>query len=141
MKIFLIAALAALSVTAANAHPGPGGRGPNPDADGDGRVTLAEFNAAEAVRQGRMFARLDTNSDGKISPEEVKAMAQRAEGAGRGGKGLLRFDGNKDGFVTPEEMSAASQRRFETADTSKDGWLSRAELDMMRQRARGPGSK
>lgn len=141
MKVYLIAAIAALCANTANAQPGPGGRGPNPDADGDGKVTLAEFKAADAVRQGRMFARLDTNSDGKIDPGEAKAMAQRANGPGRGGEGLMRLDGNKDGSVTREEMSAVSQRRFEMADTSKDGWLSREEMDMMQQRTRGPGPK
>ena len=141
MKIYLIAAIAALCVNTANAQPGPGGRGPNPDADGDGKVTLAEFKVAYAARQGRMFARLDTNSDGKVSPDEAKAMAQRAQRPVRGGDGLMRQDANRDGSVTREEMSGAAQRRFEMADTSKDGWLSREELDMMQQRTRGPGPK
>lgn len=139
MKVYLIAAVAALCVNAANAQPGSGGRGPDPDADGDGKVTLAEFTTADAVRQGRMFARLDTNSDGKIGADEAKAMPQRANGPGRGGDGLMRLDANKDGSVTREEMSAATPRRFEMLDANKDGWLSRTELDMMQQRMRGNG--
>ena len=141
MKIYLIAAMAALYVTAAHAQPGPGGRRPNPDADGDGKVTLAEFKAVETVRQGRMFARMDVNKDDKISSDEAKAMAQRHETKGHGGRGLMQLDVNKDGSVSREEMSETSQRRFTRADTNTDGWLSREEMDMMRQRMRGPGPK
>lgn len=143
MKIFLLATIAAFSVTAANAQPGRGGEPPNPDTSGDGKVTLAEFTAAQAARQGRMFARLDADKDGKITGAEASAMPHRPEGAGPGGGGaggLMRLDANKDGSVTEAEMSAMNPRRFEMADANKDGWLSKEEMPMMRQRMRGgPG--
>ena len=141
MKVYLLAAVAALCATASYAQPGPGDRRPNPDADGDGKVTLAEFKAAESVRQSRMFTRMDTNNDGEIGAEEAKVMAQRGDAKGRDGGGLMQLDANKDGSVSREELSATSQRRFDRADTNKDGWLSPEEMDMMHQAMRGPGPK
>lgn len=51
---------------AAQENPMAGRRLGMADANGDGRVTLAEFQAGVAA----MFARLDLNGDGAISPEE-----------------------------------------------------------------------
>lgn len=138
-RILLAAAFAAIA-TAATAQPQAGREPPNPDTDRDGKVTLAEFKAAQADRQGRIFARLDANKDGKLTQAEIDAGAKRAEVVGRGGGGgmLMRLDANKDGVVTKDEMAAMSDRRFQMADSNKDGWLSKGELLTMRQR-RGPG--
>ncbi|MBI1196415.1 MAG: EF-hand domain-containing protein [Phenylobacterium sp.] len=144
MKRILLAAAVAALATAAHAQPGPGGGPPDFDADHDGKVTLAEFKAGEAQRQTRMFARMDANNDGKITQDEVDAMAKRAEAAGRGprpgggpGGMLMRLDANHDGAVTKAEMAAGAERRFKMADTNGDGWLSKGELLMMRQKMRG----
>ena len=145
-RILLTAvAFAALAGSAA-AQPAPGREPPNPDTDRDGKVTLTEFKATQGDRQTRMFARLDVNKDGKITQPEADAAAKRAEEAGRQGPGggppggfLMRMDANGDGAVTKAEMAAMTERRFSMADTNKDGWLSKGELLMMRQRMRGPG--
>lgn len=139
MKTYLITAIAVFAVTMANAQPGAGGRRPNPDADGDGKVTVTEFKALDGIRQARVFARLDLNTDGKISSDEARSVAPDGGGSDRG-RGILRLDVNKDGVVTKDELAATAERRFQMADANKDGWLSREELDMMRQRTRGPGS-
>lgn len=143
MKRIIFAALAAtLSVGVAHAQP-PGQDHPNPDTDRDGKVTLAEFKASQDQRQSRMFARLDSDKDGKITQAEMEAGAKRAEAAGRGpagAGGMMRLDANRDGAVTKVEMAAMTERRFKMADTNADGWLSKGELLMMRQRMRGgPG--
>lgn len=148
MKPILLAAAAVVAfATAAQAQPGPGGGPPDFDADHDGKVTLAEFKAGQAERQNRMFARIDTNKDGKITKDELDAMAKRAEDAGRGpppgagpGGMMMRLDANHDGVLTKAELAADTDRRFKMADTNGDGWLSKGELIMMRQKMRGgPG--
>jgi hypothetical protein len=53
---------------------------------------------------------------------------------------MMMMDANKDGAVTKAEFEAASKARFDRADTNHDGWLSKGELILMRQRmGGGPG--
>ena len=82
--------------------------------------------------------RLDTNHDGKISPQE-----RQAAGHAR----FKALDANGDGFVTREEAMAEAEKRiaartdrmFKLADTNGDGKISQAEFDAagkkMRERA------
>lgn len=155
LRFLLAASVAAFLAGAVQAQPygGPPGEGarqpPDFDLDHDGKVTASEFKQVETQRIERMFARLDANHDGKITREEMQAarerMAARRAGAGRGpppmaGGGDFFFrmnDANGDGAVTKAEMLAGVERRFNAADTNHDGWLSKGELIMMRQRARG----
>lgn len=141
-RILISLAAAVLFAGAAHAQPAPGREPPNPDTDHDGKVTLAEFKASTAERQTRMFARMDANKDGKITQAESDAAGKRAEAAGRTGSPggmLMRLDADKDGAVTRAELGAMGERRFQMADTNKDGWLSKGELLMMRQRRAGAG--
>ena len=150
-RLFLatLAAAAAFAAMAA-AQPDPSRTPPNPDTDHDGKVTLAEYKTAQGGRQTRMFARMDANKDGKITAAEMDAARTRMEAAGRGpppgaqpaGSGFLtRLDANKDGAVTRVEMAASTEQRFKAADTNSDGWLSKGELLMMRQKMREPGGE
>lgn len=158
MKIQFLAAPAAALMLASAAHAQPAGpmggpmggmrQPPNFDLDHDGKVTLAEFRKVENERIDRMFARLDANHDGKITRQELEAGRQRmmAMRGGQMGAGPMAGDGffrindlNGDGAVTKAEMQTALEQRFKMADTNHDGWLSKGELIMMRQRARGPG--
>lgn len=147
MTRLLLTAAAVLTLAGTALAQDPDRR-PNPDTDHDGKVTLAEFKAMESARQTRMFARMDANKDGKIVQAEMEAARQRMEAEGRGpppggrpggGGFLMRLDANHDGAVTRAEMAAATEQRFRMADTNQDGWLSKGELLMMRQRMRGPG--
>jgi Ca2+-binding EF-hand superfamily protein len=54
---------------------------------------------------------------------------------------FARLDANKDGVVTRAELDAMGSRRFEMADTNHDGWLSKGEVILMRQRAGGDGQR
>jgi hypothetical protein len=144
MKQLLIAA-AALSLMGAAAHAQDRPQPPNPDANHDGKVTWAEFKATSAERSGRMFARMDLNHDGKITAAEMEAARKAREaaggmprGPGGGGGFMMRLDANHDGVITKAEMEAGAKARFDAADTNHDGWLSKGELILMRQRMGGP---
>lgn len=164
MKTYLLAASVAalLFAGAAQAQDRPPAGGmrqpPDFDLDHDGKVTLSEFRKVEGQRIARMFARLDANHDGKITRAELQAGRERmmarhggqaggptaggpmAGGMMGGGDAFFRVnDLNSDGAVTKTEMEKALEQRFQAADTNHDGWLSKGELIMMRQRARGPG--
>lgn len=54
---------------------GPGGEHRRADSNGDGRVSQAEFMAVEHP----LFERLDTNSDGAITPDELDAAVERRQ--------------------------------------------------------------
>lgn len=90
------------------------------DTDGNGVVSRAEILAGleRAVdrRGGRMADRLlergDTNGDGGLSAEEIRAMAAAGPGRGRGPGGQIfdRLDANDDGSVSAEEFAAMADR-------------------------------
>lgn len=136
------------------------------DANKDGFVSKEELAAVETRREqkleqrasridpGKLFTRLDTNKDGKITVAE--ANAGRPKAAQAKGKpaaqpatfqGLFaRADANKDGVITSAELNVIGQqvktqlekvgerqdamatRMFTLSDTNKDGRLSLAEM-------------
>ena len=129
---------------------GPGrGRFPGPnigfaalDANGDGVLDAREIAAAPTA-----LARLDKNSDGRITSDEVR-MAM-PEGRGRGGPGrgrgeqeqqgggnvvedtvktLMAFDANGDGRLSRSELPERFQGIFDRADENKDGFLTPDEI-------------
>lgn len=126
---------------------GPGGhRGPR-DADSDGFVSRDEFVAPMA----RMFERLDTNHDGKLSPAELADAPPPPHGphhgpggpgehGGPGGPGedvrieIRRFggpggdlDANNDGKVTEDEFIAPLRDAFRRMDADHSGDLGEGE--------------
>ena len=52
------------------------------DTNGDGFLDQAEFTAMIEKRAEAMFAKIDTNNDGKISPEEMEAWRQQHKNGG-----------------------------------------------------------
>ena len=83
------------------------------------------------------MAKLDTDKDGRIS---------RAESAAGEGKFATRFDemdANKDGYVDRTDHELRGKQRkdewFASADTDKDGKLSRAEVDAAKPQHGGRG--
>src|SRR3546814_14753815 len=98
------------------------------DTDKNGQISKAEFDAAHAARaekwgdgkrgdrkimrghhmghgemRGDMFAKLDANSDGKVTKAEFTAKPLEMFG---------KADANKDGTVTPEERKAAWEKKI-----------------------------
>jgi Ca2+-binding EF-hand superfamily protein len=120
------------------------------DQDQDGQLTREEFMAVQEgsqSRQGRrqgggrrfdperMFERMDTNGDGKITRDEIPEQAPPM---------LERLDSNGDGAITREELSnfrpgggrgqggrgqpENSDRMFERFDANGDGRITEDEL-------------
>ena len=79
------------------------------DANHDGQVTMEELHAFHQANKGAhhggagLFAKLDTNTDGKISRDEAAAAPRFAQH-------FDALDANHDGFVTPDEMKAAHEK-------------------------------
>lgn len=93
------AALAGLGGGAASAQETPRER---PDANGDRILTRAEATAhAEA-----MFARMDVNGDGRLSPEDREAGRER-----RAGEMFTRMDTDGNGSISRSEWDGAGELR------------------------------
>ncbi len=100
---------------------------------------------------GRMLEKFDTDHDGKLSPDERKAIGEAR---------FKKMDTDGDGFVSHDEAQAnavkratdRAERMFKAADADGDGKISRAEFDAVgekmhkradarRHRADAPESK
>jgi len=83
------------------------------------------------------MAKLDADKDGRIS------RAESAAGEGRFATRFDEMDANKDGYVDRTDHELRSKQRkdewFASADTNKDGQLSRAEVDAAKPKHDGRG--
>ena len=74
------------------------------DTDGDGQLSPGEYSdmpeTVRATRQREMFARLDENDDGVLTPEEFPSVVDR----------LRTLDADGDGLVTRDEMRTGRKR-------------------------------
>ena len=100
------------------------------DTNGDGKISPDEHSAAAS----RMFEKMDTNADGKVTAAEMTAAKQNMTGK-KAEKGemtsaekIKKFDTNGDGVLTADEHAAAAKTMFDKMDTDHDGYLSKAEV-------------
>jgi len=92
------------------------------DKNGNGTVELSEL----PERMQKWLAKADTNTDGTITVEELKAHAQA-----RRDEMFKRGDKNGDGALTAEEVGRRWER-LQVADVDHSGTVTRAELDQAR---------
>jgi hypothetical protein len=99
-------------------------------------ITKAEVRAA----LDRQFKAMDSNHDGKITPDEFDAYRGK-QAAGDTGGALPAFahvgsrwfeksDADGDGVVTPAEAAARPMKFFDMADSNQDGVISLKERQM-----------
>lgn len=110
------------------------------DADSDGVLTRAEFDASRVAQ----FARLDTDNNGELTREEMRA--QRGDRGRRGhrghrGGGLTRADANNDGNITREEFLARPTAMFARLDADNDGVIQASERPQRPERRAENGER
>ena len=100
------------------------------DTNGDGKISPEEHAAGAA----RMFEAMDANKDGKVTAAEMDAAHEKVTGQ-KAVKGELTaadkikvIDADGDGVLTAEEHAAGSRKMFAMMDTDKDGFVSKQEL-------------
>ena len=100
------------------------------DTNGDGKLSPDEHAAGAR----RMFDAMDANKDGKVTVAEMEGAHQRVTGK-KATKGempaadkIKAVDTDGDGVLTAEEHRAASKSMFERMDTNHDGFVTREEL-------------
>jgi hypothetical protein len=109
------------------------------DSDSNGAITLAEARAGTA----KMFAGADSNRDGRVTAEEMRAFHGAISGGHRGGHkggdrgpgragppgGPMHLDADGDGAVTLAEAQSGIERHFGAIDSNRDGSITAAEMD------------
>ena len=108
------------------------------DTNKDGVVDRAEWKAGQEAR----FKRLDTNGDGKLTPDELFARTPASGTSvlpsdrqmGRQSAYFQRLDADKDGVVTLIEFMVVADDNFARCDLNKDGRIDTAECRQALQR-------
>ena len=103
------------------------------DADRDGQVSRLEIEqfqkasivAASRARNRQLFAGLDTDKNGQISPTEFLRVPMNTPNTNP--QLILNFDSGRDGKVSLLEHRTATLANFDRLDTDKDGNVSVAE--------------
>ena len=107
------------------------------DTDGDGALSKAEAEKG-MPRLAKDFDAVDTNKDGKVTPDEIRArmqarMAEHHHGGGRPGAAEGKGPGSggdaKSGGDRREQGKKRFEEQFKKADTDGDGALSKAEAE------------
>ncbi len=137
------AALASVAIIAVAAPDGAGGprhgamleRLKAADTDGNGLISREEAKALPMI--AKHFDEIDTNQDGQISPEELRAFHQKMraqhdqEREQRFAEHFKKLDTDGDGRISLAEAQANAPRlaqRFQQIDTNGDGFISPDEL-------------
>ncbi|HXC54735.1 MAG TPA: hypothetical protein VNU97_05540 [Rhizomicrobium sp.] len=93
------------------------------DANNDGTVTRRELEAG--LRQD--FWQADTNRDGRLDPDEVRAANQRRIAIDQS-TAIPLIDWNEDGYVDFGEFASGVRSQFEQLDLNGDGQITPGEF-------------
>ena len=109
------------------------------DTNGDGKISPEEHAAGAR----RMFEAMDANKDGKVTAAEMDAAHERVTGQ-KAVKGeilasekIKAIDTDGDGILTAEEHAAGAKKMFATMDANKDGKVTAAEMDAAHEKVTG----
>jgi Ca2+-binding EF-hand superfamily protein len=105
------------------------------DANHDGKVTKLEIEAFQTAnarlqieaRNRQIFAALDTDHNGQLSPAEFARFTAQPPPPNSAPM-LRQFDTNRDGAITQLEFRTGTLANFDRLDADKDGVVSAAEM-------------
>ena len=110
------------------------------DTNSDGKLSPDEHAAGAK----KMFEEMDANKDGKVTADEMTAYRDKM-GKPPAGKQTMSsadkikaVDTNGDGVLSAEEHAAGARTMFTKMDTDKDGFLTSAELSAGHQKLMRP---
>lgn len=93
------------------------------DTNGDGVITAEELKAGADKMRAEHLAKVDTDHDGKVSPEERKAAFEKfAE------ERFTKMDKNNDGALSKDEVGDKRWEHLSVADADKNGSVTREEI-------------
>jgi Ca2+-binding EF-hand superfamily protein len=131
----LLPIIAALAILPATAFSGPAPASAatefrRMDTNKDGKISPEEH----AIGAQQMFADMDVNKDGKVTFQEMDGAHGGVEGARANPHALSSaekikaIDTDGDGVLTAEEHRIGAAAMFGKMDTGKDGFLSMEEV-------------
>lgn len=100
------------------------------DTNSDGKLSPDEH----ATGARKMFDTMDANHDSKVTAAEMDVAHQKIAGAKAkktdmsSAEKIKVVDTNGDGILSADEHVAGSKNMFDKMDNDKDGFLSKAEL-------------
>ena len=93
------------------------------DTNADGVITAEELKAGEEKMRAEHLAKVDSDHDGKVSPEERKAAFEKFAQ-----ERFAKMDKNSDGALTKDEVGDKHWQRLSVADVDKNGSVTREEI-------------